>query len=58
MGGGYWNPCFSRNFHDWELATVEPFLQQIQVVVLNRSYGGRLVCKCSKDEIFFVKSFV
>ena len=55
MGGGGWNPCFSRALNDWEVEEAEIFLERLHersvfedvedMVVWNKSKSGKFSTK-------------
>lgn len=55
--GGHWNPCFSRQFNDWELKSVNAFLAKLQKYSMKRGMEDRLVWKELKGGCFSVKAF-
>ena len=52
-----WNPCFARNFHDWELDVVNNFFLKLSGFGRFREDEEKMVWKASKNGVFSVRSF-
>ena len=55
--GGCWNPCFVKNFQDWELGCVEALLLCLHSKSMSREVDDKAVWMATKGGWFLVKSF-
>ena len=52
-----WNPCFSRNFYDWELDVVNNLFLKLSEFGRVREKQDKMVWKVSKNGVFSIRSF-
>ena len=55
--GGCWNPCFVKNFQDWELGCVETLLLCLHSKSMSTEVDDKAVWMATKGGWFLVKSF-